>query len=181
MVTQQSPRIKVPPLPKGQRATIGMGLVIVGLLALVGNWLRSDLIGLLFLPAIGVTFLAWGVARRNTGFFTAGGVISGIGFGIFAQQNFYPTADPTGVLLLSIGLGLLSIWLFSGFHSIAPQRWVLLPGGILAILGIAYLTQGTVHDAVTFISSIWPVLLVLLGVYFLWEASRAKSPPPTSI
>ncbi len=70
-----------------------------------------------------------------------------------------------GVIALAIGIGFLIIYPLSVFFTSSPQRWALIPGGILAVVGAERLMSGVSLD-------VFDLLLVLLGGYLIWEVYR---------
>ncbi len=142
----------------------GMALLVVGLLSLTESFLPRE-IRLSLLIAAGLLFLVWGVVVRYAGPLIAGGIMTGIGTGVLLAEQVFPGASQAGVIALAIGIGFLIIYPLSVFFTSRPQRWALIPGGILAVIGAVRLMSGVSLD-------VFDLLLVLLGGYLIWEVYR---------
>ncbi len=142
----------------------GIALLIVGLISLTESFLPSE-IRLSLLIAAGLIFLAWGVVVRYAGPLIAGGIMTGIGTGVLLAEQVFPGTSQAGVIALAIGIGFLIIYPLSVFFTSSPQRWALIPGGILAVVGAERLMSGVSLD-------VFDLLLVLLGGYLIWEVYR---------
>jgi hypothetical protein len=122
----------------------GIILILIGLAALLQTWFDLDRYLVLLL---GAAFLAWGSSVRRTGLLIPGGVLTGIGLGVLANQYGWilPGADASGVFLVCFALGWVLITLFSALFTF-PQWWALIPGGIMAAVGIALIaTHGNMR------------------------------------
>ncbi len=142
----------------------GIALLIVGLLSLTDSFVPSE-IRLSLLIAAGLMFLVWGVAVRYAGPLIAGGIMTGIGTGVLLAEQVFPGASQVGVIALAVGIGFLIIYPLSVFFTSRPQRWALIPGGILAMVGAVRLMSGVSLD-------VFDLILVLLGGYLIWEVYR---------
>ena len=142
----------------------GMAMLVVGLLSLTESFLPRE-IRLSLLIAAGLLFLVWGVVVRYAGPLIAGGIMTGIGTGVLLAEQVFPGTSQAGVITLAIGIGFLIIYPLSAFFTSRPQRWALIPGGILAVVGAVRLLSGVPLD-------VFDLLLVLLGAYLIWEIYR---------
>jgi hypothetical protein len=142
----------------------GMALLVVGLLSLTDSFLPRE-IRLSLLIAAGLLFLVWGVVVRYAGPLIAGGIMTGIGTGVLLAEQVFPGASQAGVIALALGIGFLIIYPLSAFFTSSQERWALIPGGILAVVGAVHLISGVSLD-------VFDLLLVLLGAYFIWEVYR---------
>jgi len=152
------------------RCVAGGAIILIGMLILVGQLASSDWYGLLFLPALGVIFLVWGVRSRHMGLLVPGGILSGIGLGAFlTQAPFSPLSEAAagGAFLLSLSLGFALITVLSAFFTCGPRWWPLIPGIILALIGTAMLVSGPLQAAAQWISQIWPLGLIIFGSYLV--------------
>lgn len=154
-----------------RRAVGGLALIIIGVLALLlqTNVLRGNLWPLLFLPALGLIFLLWGMLTRRGGLLIPGGILLGLGAGsVLTETVFNNLDDPQkgGVVLLSFGLGWALITLTSAIFADRVMWWPLIPGGIMLALGIA-LMLGVLDTAATVINVIWPAILIIIGLWII--------------
>jgi hypothetical protein len=154
---------------RGKRVA-GVGLIAIGLLILVAQFIRSDWLGLLFLPALGLVFLVWGSVARSVGLLIPGGILSGIGLGVFLIEKAIPGLEDVGmggVFFLSFGLGWGLITLLSAIFTDEVHWWPLIPGGILALIGGMLLVGGVALEVLDLIGRWWPLSLVGLGFWLL--------------
>lgn len=148
----------------------GVFLLAIGLVALALQYADSLSLGRLALPILGAIFILWGFSTRETGFFVPGGVLSGIGLGVYLVTGPYASVGEQamgGVFLLAFALGWLLIaalaWMVEGsFHP-----WPLFPSGAMALIGGGLLVGGEVLETLVLIFKAWPLALIAVGVYLL--------------
>jgi hypothetical protein len=174
--TTQTPE----PRRRGTHRSIVMGaaLIAFGVLALIANFAQSSLLGLLILPAIGVIFVVWGILVRQVGLLIPGGILLGIGVGALLSQEVFVGLSDTqqgGVVTLSMGVGFLLIIPLALMFTRARVWWPVFPGVILALIGVALLIGGQALTVLEIAGRFWPVLLIAIGVYFVYRASRRRS------
>jgi hypothetical protein len=163
--------------PRNQNAWIGgAALIAIGLLALVGQFVKSDALGLLFLPALGIIFIAWGIGRHSFGLLIPGGILSGIGMGVFLSVSLGTLSAETrgAIVLLSMAAGFAIITPFSMFFSWRTQWWSLIVAGFMALVGGALLIGGAALDALQLAGYLWPLILIALGAYFIFRRTSAQ-------
>jgi hypothetical protein len=165
------------------RALGGVVLILIGVIALIETLVpQSDLLGLLFLPALGLIFLIWGIAAREPGPLVPGGILTGLGVGVLlAQQGVvHPVVggsvdDTSGaVVLISMGVGFLIITPLSAVFTTRRQSWPLIPGGILVAIGVILFIGGPLLATLNVVRFLWPLALIALGVWVLWRASQRR-------
>jgi hypothetical protein len=154
------------------RGAAGVVLIVIGVVALIATLSRNEQIGLLFLPALGLIFLIWGIVVRNPGLLVPGGVLTGLGVGVLLAQDVFKTSDQQSgaVILISMGVGFLIITPLSLLVARRRQYWALVPGAILLLIGAAILVGGVALQVVQDIGMFWPLILIAAGVYVLWRA-----------
>ncbi|MCP4419268.1 MAG: hypothetical protein GY805_21840 [Chloroflexi bacterium] len=158
--------------------TGGLILVGIGLWALVSQFVTIDLpgnLGLLFLPGLGVMFLAWGILTRNGGLMIPGGILSGIGWGAYAIAgpfSVWQGDNEGGVFLISLGLGFGLITLVTAVFAKETHWWALIPGSIILFIGASILFGGALLTALSWIGKLWPAGLILLGAFILYKGFR---------
>ncbi|WP_420631770.1 hypothetical protein [Candidatus Leptofilum sp.] len=162
--------------------TGGLVLLAIGLIALVGQFITISVpgnFGLLIVPGLGASFLAWGILSRNAGLVIPGGILSGVGWGIYAIAgpfSIWQGDNEGGVFLIFLGLGFGLITVVTAVFTKETHWWALIPGGIIAFIGISILFGGALLTVVAFLGKLWPVILILLGISILVNANREKSP-----
>ena len=50
------------------------------------------------------------------------------------------------------------------------MTWAFIPAGIMAVLGVIFLA--TLGHTLGYLNYVWPVLLLLVGLYLIWQALR---------
>jgi hypothetical protein len=150
---------------------IGLFLLLMQFVPDAGRWIPLG---------IGAAFLVAFVARREYGFLIPGAILGGIGVGIILADivgDDYAAA----AIVLSLAGGFASIWLVSVLTGIPGNKpgeedaaesawWPLIPGGILALVGVVVLTDIDVGDVARW----WPVIIILIGLLILGRALAAR-------
>lgn len=157
------------------RGIAGLVLVIIGVVALAYTLTQQNLPGVLFLPALGLLFLAWGMLRRQVGPLVPGGVLLGMGVGVLVTGNDFVDSgsqEHAPILLLCVGLGFALITLLSLLFTTRRFWWPLLPAALLVALSVALLIGGTPLEVARVIGKVWPLGLVVSGLFLLWEWYR---------
>lgn len=146
------------------RTMLALILIGGGLLFLLGQFDVFDDFGDLVPLLLGGIFL---YAYLNTqhgyriGFLIPGAILLGIGVGVLLENiTFLPLWVGGDVTAFTLGLGFCLIWVFERKH-----WWALIPGGILVLSSLA---------SVAMVGALWPVALILLGVYLLYDQSRRR-------
>ncbi len=157
----------------------GVILICVGVFLLLTQYVKSDWLGMLFLPALGLVFLVWGAATRNVGLLIPGGILGGIGLGaVLIEGPFAHLGDEAkgGAFLLCFALGWGLITLLSALFTAKVHWWPLIPGGIMAVVGGALLASGVAPQWLTILGSIWPIALILVGLWLVirWRGVRRE-------
>lgn len=155
----------------------GLALIGVGILALVTNIITKDPASLFF-PALGLAFIGWGLTQQRQGPLSAGSLLTGLGVGVFLSQNSFAQADTNiqhGIVLMCIGLGILAIIPLTAVIRHEQQRWELIPGILLTLIGLGLYFPGAVRNTINDADKYWPVLLIALGAFFLFRSAQKKA------
>lgn len=164
--TPRPERPEPPPHREQRAATGGIALVLIGIFFLLNNFFPNT-VGRSFLLLVGVAFLlAYFMGRRRVGFLIPGGIVSGLGLGVLLAQ-WFPGRESGGIVLLCMAAGFGSIWIFE-----RSQRWALIPGGILALIGAFVLTSELA--GLGDLRLWWPAILILLGLWVLLSRVQAS-------
>ena len=146
----------------------GVALILLGLIFLAGQLFDLPSVGQLFLPGLGLVFLLWGIFTRNSGLLIPGGILTGLGTGIYLMQTLpLEDAEPGGVFLAAFGAGFGLITLLSLIFTPEKHWWALWPGAIMGLTGAMMLIGGAALDVLSFIGTYWPVVFILLGAFIL--------------
>lgn len=157
----------------------GIFLIGIGLLVLLGQLSLLPDLGMLFLPALGGLFLIWGILTREGGLMIPGGILSGIGWGVYAISGPYADVGGDvegGIFLVIFGLGFALITVLTALFTDETHWWALIPGGILATIGVAIMTNGVLLDLVAIVGTYWPITLIFLGFYVIYKAMKGQEP-----
>lgn len=153
----------------------GLALIIFGLIALVAQFVDiGETLGLLIVPTLGLIFLVWGLITRQSGLLIPGGILSGIGAGTLLITGPFESANGDvqgGVFMLAFALGWFLIPILSLIFTRDNHWWAVIPGAIMAIIGGGLLFGGVAVTALEFLGKIWPVFLILGGLYLLLKRS----------
>lgn len=155
--------------------TGGLILIAVGLIIMIGRFVDvSANVGLLIMPAIGAGFLLWGILTRQSGLIIPGSIISGIGWGAYLISG--PVTIPAnveegGIFMLVFGAGFAAITLLSTVFTNEKHLWALIPGSIMVFIGLSVLFGGIFMNMLVLAGKLWPVALIALGVYTIYQAS----------
>ncbi len=148
----------------------GALLIAIGLLVLLAQNIKTEALGLLFLPALGGLFLVAGIVGRQAGFIIPGGILTGIGLGAIFTQNPALAATQTaqgGVFFIGFAVGWFLITVLSKLFTHDTQRWPLIPGAIMALIGGVLMLGGAALNVLEFAGRWWPLILVALGLIII--------------
>lgn len=158
----------------GKRRAWGVVLLVVALLALLNRYLpiRSEY---LVLPLLGAGFTAWSVMARVPGLLVPGGVLFGVGSGIWAQR-FYGLGGGSNsgqaLFLLCLALGFLLITLFSLIFFRSRVLWPLWPASFIGLSGALRLMGAAWQEYLWRILPYWPFALLAIALWLLLFRSR---------
>jgi len=138
---------------------ITLGILVPGF---EGNWG-----GALFLAGIGLTF--WVVYLIDHGQWWAiipGGVLLTLAI-VAGISTMGEGLETGGVFFLGIGItfGLLGILPTGGAH----LQWAFIPAAVLILMGVVLAAT-----AYSFLNYLWPILLIIGGLYLIYLTTRSK-------
>src|SRR5438552_2702557 len=147
-----------------ERNILAIILIGAGVLFLLQQLTFFGSVGDYILLLLGGIFLYAYFSSRpgfRVGFLIPGAILLGIGVGqALSRVPFIQEWGPHNLSGLTLGLGFCLIWALERRH-----WWALIPGGILVITS---LSEGWM------IGRLWPLALVLLGVYLLYDQYRRR-------
>ena len=163
-----NPSTPAAPCSRARRGMVGgTVLIVLGLLIFAEQVLHTHLTGLLFVPLLGATFLAWGILCRRHGLLIPGGILLGVGVGSFLVDGpLQYLAEPArgGAFLLAFAAG----WLLITLTAFVFQRrliwWPLIPGVLFGLIGSAMTIGGPAMAVVNLANVAWPLALVAIGL-----------------
>ncbi len=148
----------------------GAALILIGLFLFTVQYIQSEWLAMGILPGLGIIFLAWGMISRNFGLLIPGGILSGLGAGIFLMEGPLSAMDDMGkggVIMLSFAAGWALMTLLSRFVGDKFQLWPLIPGAIIGLVGAALLAGGKAVEILNLVGKSWPLGLIAAGLYIL--------------
>jgi hypothetical protein len=148
---------------------VGLVLLVVGGAALLA--VTTGIGGEVVVAAVGIAFLASYAATRTYGLLIPGGILTGLGTGIVVASQ----GGPDAAVPFGLGVGFLLIALIDGVHGTRQGGWwwPLIPGGILATVGLTELLGA--RDAGAYIV---PAVLILVGLALLVRRTPARPTGP---
>lgn len=161
--------VPTPPIPvsgKQERPWIfGAVLIVVGALLFVAQFVQDA--GWLVLGGLAVVFLAVYAWTRQPGWVIPGMILGGLAVGLALQSSGYDLNDSAVVLGLAGGFLAIAVFNYATatFRGTAGQWWPLIPGGILAVVGISQAVGGTA--AADIVERYWPLVLIAVGILVL--------------
>jgi hypothetical protein len=158
------------------RVTLGVMLIIIGLLVFLSQVVDIPSIELLILPGLALIFLVWGLLTREIGLIIPGGILAGVALGVYLMAGPFTDLaeeDMAGVFMLAFSLGWALIALLSPLTKQRFQWWPLIPGAIIGLVGLALVRGGAAMQLLEIIGYAWPLALVAIGVYLLLRRKQA--------
>lgn len=153
-----------------KRSAVGVMLILIGLLVFASMIIDLPNIEYLVLPGLALIFLVWGLLTREFGLIIPGGVLAGVGLAAFLVETRAADMGENsqgGIFLLAFALGWLLIALLSPLTRQGFHWWPLIPGGIMAAIGLALLRGGAGLRVLELAGYAWPLLLVAVGMRLL--------------
>ena len=154
------------------RLVAGIILILIGTVNLLQRWLD---IGSYVTLLLGIGMLVLGSATHKRGWIIPGGVLTGIGLGIAISEGPWriPGLDHSGLFLLCFAVGWFLITALSALFTDCTMWWALIPGGIMAVLGITMLvTRGNVRGED--LNLLFAAILMVIGVTLIATRGRVK-------
>ncbi len=159
----------------GKIKTAWWALVPGGIMAALGLCFllsdRSFLSFVLYLvTGIGVILLVWGVFWRLYGLIIPGSLLVTTGPAIYIAWGTATAVNPlskTGLMIAAIAFGWGLIVFFTRLALARFIWWPLIPGGVMAVVGLGLYIGGDPGSAPAFIANTGSAALIIFGLYLL--------------
>jgi hypothetical protein len=167
-----APTFETTPVQHDARGRIvaGIALIAIGLVALLAQLTNWSILGWIVLPTLALIFLTWGLLTRNFGLIIPGGILGGLGLGLFTMvgplSGLFAGLQP-GVFMLSFAAGWALITLLSPITSDRTHWWPLIPGTVMGMIGLFLLGGRFTWAVMQLMGYGWALLLIGGGVYLL--------------
>lgn len=149
-------------VPGGIKAALGLCFLLSD---------RSFLSLVLYLvTGIGLILLVWGVFWRLYGLIIAGSLLVTSGPAIYIAWGTNTAVNPlskTGLMIAAIAFGWGLIVFFTRMALAKFVWWPLIPGGVMAVVGLGLYIGGDPGSAPAFIANTGSVALIIFGLYLL--------------
>jgi hypothetical protein len=146
----------------------GIALICLGLLMVLEQFFpSSNWIGAIFLGGLGLSFLViYAFYRENWWAVIPGGIL--ITLAIVAAVDSFVSGDVGGgIFMMGMGLTFALVGFLPTKHG--PMKWAFIPGAVLFVIGIFLISP-----FVPMLKFIWPIVLILVGVYFILRNFGSK-------
>lgn len=152
------------------RVAAGVALIAIGLVALLAQLTNWSILGWIILPMLATIFLAWGLLTRNFGLIIPGGILGGLGLGLFTMvgpvSSLFAGFQP-GVFMLCFAGGWALIALLSPITSDRFHWWPLIPGAVIGMVGVFLLGGRFTWAIMELMGYAWALILIGIGAFLL--------------
>jgi pimeloyl-ACP methyl ester carboxylesterase len=114
--------------------------------------------------------------RGHIGFTVLASIAAGLVLGLVLVLGVFGGSDEatiTGSALISLGAGMLILFLLAGRRTDQPQPWAVAPAISLGVLGLALLILKPGDQALSWMGWFWPLLLAVLIAWSVRGARRS--------
>jgi pimeloyl-ACP methyl ester carboxylesterase len=114
--------------------------------------------------------------KGRIGLIVLGSIAAGLALGLALVLGVFGgrgEATITGAALISLGVGMLMLFLLAGRRTDQPQRWALVPAVAVGVAGLALLILQPGDRALSWMGWVWPVLLAVLVAWSVIGARRS--------
>ncbi len=159
--------------PTGSRqwsftSTAGLALVLIGILVLVDQYLRTGWLFLTIPFLAGLILAARGIYLRQAGSLISGGILLGTGAGLFVALFpliSLPFQTRVSFFLLLAGLGWVIVFWLASWVAKKKYEWALIPAGVAGLLGAWLLiTPIRLVDYVLYLPASLGAIFLICGV-----------------
>ncbi len=147
----------------------GVILILIGGVYLADQFFHTGWLPWIILPVIALLFLIGGGRLHKIGLIIPGGLLGGVGIGLYFMFYRLPQAglaERSGVFLLAFAGGWLLITLLSALFTRRPAWWAAIPAAALAFVGacLVFTDLRLVDFVLYLVTGLGIILLVTGGV-----------------
>lgn len=153
---------------------LGSVFLLSGIFALLGNFLKLPIFGILFLPSLGLIFIIWSILSKDSGLLIPGGILEGIGLGIVFVTSIKGVEELSkgGLFFIGFAIGWLLIVILSKLFFKKTVFWPLIPGAFMFIFGILIFLGTKGINFLKNLNLIWPIILIIAGSFIVFKFFR---------
>jgi pimeloyl-ACP methyl ester carboxylesterase len=114
--------------------------------------------------------------RGHIGLTVLGSIVAGLLLGLLLVLGVFAGSEEatiTGAALISLGVGMLILFLLAGRRTDQPQHWALAPAIALGALGFALVIIKPGDRFLSWTGWVWPILLAFLVIWSVRGARRS--------
>lgn len=157
----------------------GMILVTIGVLALLSRFLPEAYslnFATLLLGSMALIFLIAGIFTRQAGYFFPAGILGGVAAGVWATNTafFEGNLNGGGLFMLMFAAGWATIPITTALFTRERHWWVFIIAAVFATVGFSIAYGGAFENVFRVINLLWPLGLIIGGVFLLWQVSRGR-------
>lgn len=154
------------------RLVAGGVLLAVALLALAAPHLPWSWNGRGMLAVLGVGFIVWAALARTSGLLVPGGVLLGVGVGLWLQPVYGPAAFLFAMSGGFLAISALALLLFGRANC---AGWTVYPAGGLALAGLVVTGGPEVRTLLRAARDYWPYAVIVVAAVLIVTGLR-KNP-----
>jgi hypothetical protein len=155
-------------IKQSEKFKTGIILLAIGIIALTFQNVDTLSSSVLFF-ILGAIFLGMYLYKTCDSYLIPGCILLGLGIAHFQPSYFINFGNP---YFMGLGIGFMLIFFVSRFYTGKGHYWPLIPGVIL--LGYDLIIQ--MGSLLQYASKHWPIILIVVGLYFVYAANRNHPP-----
>lgn len=152
------------------QSTAGIALIVFGVIILADQYLKTGWLSLMVFPASGIVFLIGGIRRQKPGLIIPGGILLGLGAGIFTVLNPLVQAGlqlRVSVFFFVFALGWVSIGITARLACRQNLAWAYITAlALVAMSALLWLIPWSPVDLSLFVPSTTGIVLLVCGVVY---------------